>query len=103
MACGKAGGVHLRRDIGRGPRLPRLSSPQPSTFLRALGQRDGSGVSTVAEGPRPLRPRAGPAETRMAIMISPTFPRTQGTLSRETYLTLLLLALVEQAGGELHL
>lgn len=36
-------------------------------------------------------------------MISNTFPRTQGTLSRDTYLTLLLLALVHQAGGELHL
>lgn len=36
-------------------------------------------------------------------MIQPTFPRTQGSLSRETYLTLLLLALVNQAGGELHL
>lgn len=36
-------------------------------------------------------------------MIQPTFPRTQGALSRETYLTLLLLALVNQAGGELHI
>jgi hypothetical protein len=36
-------------------------------------------------------------------MIQPTFPRTQGTLPRDTYLTLLLLALVDQAGGELHL
>jgi hypothetical protein len=36
-------------------------------------------------------------------MIANTFPRTQGTLSRDTYLTLLLLALVQQAGGELHL
>lgn len=36
-------------------------------------------------------------------MIANTFPRTQGTLSRETYLTLLLLALTAQAGGELHL
>lgn len=31
------------------------------------------------------------------------FPRTQGSLSRESYLTLLLLALVDQAGGELRI
>ena len=31
------------------------------------------------------------------------FPRTQGALSRESYLTLLLLALVDQAGGELRI
>lgn len=37
----------------------------------------------------------------MPIMNS--FPRTQGMLSREQYLTLLLLALVEQAGGELRI
>ncbi len=36
-------------------------------------------------------------------MISPAFPRTQGALSRESYLTLLLIALVDQAGGEIHL
>lgn len=36
-------------------------------------------------------------------MIQPTFPRTQGSLSRETYLTLLILGLLQQAGGELHL
>lgn len=36
-------------------------------------------------------------------MIQPAFPRTQGNLSRETYLTILLLALVHQTGGELHL
>lgn len=32
-----------------------------------------------------------------------SFPRTQGSLSRESYLTLLLLALIEQAGGELRI
>jgi hypothetical protein len=32
-------------------------------------------------------------------MIPNTFPRTQGTLSREQYLTLLLLALLEQQPG----
>src|SRR5215469_15044587 len=31
------------------------------------------------------------------------FPRTQGSLSRESYLTLLLLAMIEQAGGELRI
>ena len=31
------------------------------------------------------------------------FPRTQGTLSRESYLSLLLLALIDQAGGELRI
>lgn len=31
------------------------------------------------------------------------FPRTQGALSRESYLTLLLLALIDQAGGELRI
>ena len=31
------------------------------------------------------------------------FPRTQGTLSRESYLTLLLLALIDQTGGELRI
>lgn len=36
-------------------------------------------------------------------MIMNSFPRTQGTLSRESYLTLLLLALVDQAGGELRI
>ncbi len=36
-------------------------------------------------------------------MIMNSFPRTQGTLSRESYLTLLLLALIEQTGGELRL
>lgn len=36
-------------------------------------------------------------------MIQPTFPRTRGTMPTETYLTLLILALVEQTGGELHL
>jgi hypothetical protein len=36
-------------------------------------------------------------------MIMNSFPRTQGALSRESYLTLLLLALVEQAGGELRI
>lgn len=36
-------------------------------------------------------------------MIQPTFPRTRGNMPTETYLTLLLLALVEQAGGEMHL
>ena len=36
-------------------------------------------------------------------MIMDSFPRTQGTLSRESYLTLLLLALIDQAGGELHI
>jgi hypothetical protein len=36
-------------------------------------------------------------------MIMNSFPRTQGTLSRESYLTLLLLALIEQVGGELRI
>jgi hypothetical protein len=36
-------------------------------------------------------------------MLMNAFPRTQGTLSRESYLTLLLLALIDQAGGELRL
>ena len=36
-------------------------------------------------------------------MIMNSFPRTQGTLSRESYLTLLLLALIDQAGGELRI
>ncbi len=36
-------------------------------------------------------------------MIMNAFPRAQGALSRESYLTLLLLALVEQVGGELRL
>src|SRR5882762_1015915 len=36
-------------------------------------------------------------------MIMNSFPRTQGALSRESYLTLLLLALIEQAGGELRI
>ena len=36
-------------------------------------------------------------------MIMNSFPRTQGALSRESYLTLLLLALVDQAGGELRI
>jgi hypothetical protein len=36
-------------------------------------------------------------------MIMNSFPRTQGSLSRESYLTLLLLALVNQAGGELRI
>jgi hypothetical protein len=36
-------------------------------------------------------------------VIMNSFPRTQGALSRETYLTLLLLALVDQAGGELRI
>jgi hypothetical protein len=36
-------------------------------------------------------------------MIMNAFPRTQGTLSRESYLTLLLLALVDQTGGELRI
>lgn len=36
-------------------------------------------------------------------MLMNSFPRTQGALSRESYLTLLLLALVDQAGGELRL
>ena len=36
-------------------------------------------------------------------MIMNSFPRTQGALSRESYLTLLLLALIEQTGGELRL
>ena len=36
-------------------------------------------------------------------MIANSFPRTQGTLSRETYLTLLLLGIVEQVGGEVRL
>jgi hypothetical protein len=36
-------------------------------------------------------------------MIMNAFPRTQGTLSQESYLTLLLLALVDQAGGELRI
>jgi hypothetical protein len=36
-------------------------------------------------------------------MLMNAFPRTQGTLSRESYLTLLLLALIEQTGGELRL
>ena len=31
------------------------------------------------------------------------FPRTQGALSRESYLSLLLLALIDQAGGELRI
>jgi hypothetical protein len=31
------------------------------------------------------------------------FPRTQGALSRESYLTLLLLGLIDQAGGELRI
>jgi len=31
------------------------------------------------------------------------FPRTQGALSRESYLTLLLLALIDQTGGELRI
>lgn len=36
-------------------------------------------------------------------MIGPGFPRTQGNLSKESYLTLLLACLVRQAGGELHI
>jgi hypothetical protein len=36
-------------------------------------------------------------------MIMNSFPRTQGSLSRESYLTLLLLALVNQVGGELRI
>lgn len=36
-------------------------------------------------------------------MITNSFPRTQGQLSREQYLTLLLLALLNQSGGELHI
>lgn len=36
-------------------------------------------------------------------MIMDAFPRTQGELSRESYLTLLLLALIDQVGGELHI
>lgn len=36
-------------------------------------------------------------------MIMNSFPRTQGALSQESYLTLLLLALVSQAGGELRI
>ncbi len=36
-------------------------------------------------------------------MIMNSFPRTQGALSRESYLTLLLLALVNQADGELRI
>lgn len=36
-------------------------------------------------------------------MLMNAFPRTQGALSRESYLTLLLLGLIHQAGGELHL
>lgn len=36
-------------------------------------------------------------------MIVNSFPRTQGTLSRESYLTLLMLALVEQVGGEIRI
>jgi len=36
-------------------------------------------------------------------MIMDAFPRTQGSLSRESYLTLLLLALIGQVGGELHI
>lgn len=36
-------------------------------------------------------------------MIMDAFPRTQGALSRESYLTLLLLALIDQAGGELRI
>src|ERR1700687_3187875 len=36
-------------------------------------------------------------------MIANSFPRTQGALSRETYLTLLLLAIVEQVGGEVRI
>jgi len=36
-------------------------------------------------------------------VIMNAFPRTQGALSRESYLTLLLLALVDQAGGELRI
>lgn len=35
--------------------------------------------------------------------IMDAFPRTQGTLSRESYLTLLLLGLIDQAGGELRI
>jgi hypothetical protein len=31
------------------------------------------------------------------------FPRTQGALSRESYLTLLILGLIDQAGGELRI
>ena len=36
-------------------------------------------------------------------MIPPTFPRTQGAISQESYLTLVLLAMLEQAGGELRI
>jgi hypothetical protein len=36
-------------------------------------------------------------------MIMNAFPRTQGALSRESYLTLLLLGLIDQAGGELRI
>ena len=36
-------------------------------------------------------------------MIPNSFPRTQGQLSREQYLTLLLLALLNQTGGELRI
>lgn len=36
-------------------------------------------------------------------MIMNSFPRTQGQLSREQYLTLLLLALLDQCDGELRL
>jgi hypothetical protein len=36
-------------------------------------------------------------------MIMNAFPRTQGALSRESYLTLLILGLIDQAGGELRI
>jgi len=36
-------------------------------------------------------------------MIANSFPRTQGQLSREAYLTLLILALLHQTGGELRI
>lgn len=36
-------------------------------------------------------------------MLMNAFPRTQGSLSRESYLTLLLLGMINQAGGELRL
>jgi hypothetical protein len=36
-------------------------------------------------------------------MLMNSFPRTQGTLSRESYLTLLLLGLISQAGGEIRI